>query len=208
LNTPAPPPFHSPVKRGAFSRQSSRSSRLPLTLRSKLTSRRSGWHTAMKQLRIVTLRFGRQNRKWPLNDRQIPNVRVVRVHASTGYNRAEGNRRASRNGRVSDLPPEIPNVTIRNFSIAVHRAGSLRGRHTGCMRRCLSGAWSRICRASFGGATSASCARRPVFCNTPSRSWAKTRCTSRIAPLKMDGSNLIFALPPRCVPLAQPAWVG
>jgi hypothetical protein len=30
----------------------------------------------------------------------------------------------SRNGRVSDLPPEIPNVTIRNFDLAfVRRAG-------------------------------------------------------------------------------------
>ena len=27
--------------------------------------------------------------------------------------------RASRNGRVSDLPPEIPHATIRNFLIAV-----------------------------------------------------------------------------------------
>jgi hypothetical protein len=36
---------------------------------------------------------------------------------STGYNHDEGNRRASRNGRVSDLPPEIPTVTIRNFCV-------------------------------------------------------------------------------------------
>jgi hypothetical protein len=28
--------------------------------------------------------------------------------------RVEGNRRAARNGPVSDPPPEIPNVTIRN----------------------------------------------------------------------------------------------
>jgi hypothetical protein len=28
----------------------------------------------------------------------------------TGYHRVEGNRRASRNGPVSDLPPEIPNL--------------------------------------------------------------------------------------------------
>jgi hypothetical protein len=34
--------------------------------------------------------------------------RGVRVHVSTGYNPVEGNRRASRNGRVSDLPPETP----------------------------------------------------------------------------------------------------
>jgi hypothetical protein len=34
----------------------------------------------------------------------------------------EGNRRPSRNGPVSDLPPETPNVTIRNFFIAVGEA--------------------------------------------------------------------------------------
>ena len=43
---------------------------------------------------------------------QIPNVRGVGVQVGTGYHRVEGGRRASRNGRVSDLPPEIPNVTI------------------------------------------------------------------------------------------------
>ena len=40
-----------------------------------------------------------------LNDGRIPNFRGVRVHASTGYNAVEGNRRASRNRLVSDLPP-------------------------------------------------------------------------------------------------------
>jgi hypothetical protein len=54
-----------------------------------------------------------------VNDGQIPNPNVVRVAPGTGNHRAEGNRRASRNGPVSDLPPEIPNVTIRNFCIAV-----------------------------------------------------------------------------------------
>jgi hypothetical protein len=56
------------------------------------------------------------DRERSLNDGQIPNTRAVRVHVSTGYNRAEGNRRASRNGRVSDLPRN--RVTIRNFVIA------------------------------------------------------------------------------------------
>jgi hypothetical protein len=51
--------------------------------------------------------------------RSRPVYHVVRVHVSTGYNRVEGNRRVSRNGRVSDLPPEIPTVTIRNFCIVV-----------------------------------------------------------------------------------------
>jgi hypothetical protein len=43
-----------------------------------------------------------------VNDGRIPNVRAVRVHVSTGYNRVEGNRRASRNGRVSALPTRKP----------------------------------------------------------------------------------------------------
>jgi hypothetical protein len=42
-----------------------------------------------------------------LNEGQIPNTRVVRVTPGTGYHRVEGNRRASRNGLVCDLPPEI-----------------------------------------------------------------------------------------------------
>jgi hypothetical protein len=40
-----------------------------------------------------------------------------RVALSTGYNRVEGFRRASRNDLVSDLPPATPTVTIRNFLI-------------------------------------------------------------------------------------------
>jgi hypothetical protein len=61
-----------------------------------------------------------------LNDGQIPNFHGVRVHVSTGYNRAEGNRRASRNDLVSDLPPETPDVTIR----VVHRWLQVqKGRH-------------------------------------------------------------------------------
>jgi hypothetical protein len=53
---------------------------------------------------------------------QIPNPNGVRVALGTGYPRVEGNRRASRNGPVSDLPPAIPKVTVRNFSIAVHHS--------------------------------------------------------------------------------------
>jgi hypothetical protein len=57
--------------------------------------------TAPKKLR------NRNARKWPLSDGQIPNTRVVRV--STGYNRVEGNRRASRSGlRVSASPTRNP----------------------------------------------------------------------------------------------------
>jgi hypothetical protein len=42
----------------------------------------------------------------PLNDRQIPNFRAVRV--CTGYNPGEGKRRAWRNGRVSSSPTPTP----------------------------------------------------------------------------------------------------
>jgi hypothetical protein len=42
-------------------------------------------------------------------DGHTPNLRDLRVALGTGYHRVEGNRRASRNGRVSDLPPGIPN---------------------------------------------------------------------------------------------------
>jgi hypothetical protein len=47
------------------------------------------------------------------------NFRGVRVHVNTGYDRVEEIRRASRNGRVSDLPPEIRNSPIRHFCVAV-----------------------------------------------------------------------------------------
>jgi hypothetical protein len=63
--------------------------------------------------------LARGDRERSLNEGQIPNVRVVRVALGTGYHRVEGNRRASRNGRVSDLPPETATVTIRNFCVAV-----------------------------------------------------------------------------------------
>jgi hypothetical protein len=74
--------------------------------------------TAMKR-RIVTLGFGAGRQKMILEDGRIPNSRGVRVALSTGYKSVEGSRRASRNGPVSDLPPETPNVTIRNCFIAV-----------------------------------------------------------------------------------------
>ena len=50
-----------------------------------------------------------------MNDGQTPKFRGVRVHASTCYNRTEGTRRASRNGRVSDLPPGILPYDSRLF---------------------------------------------------------------------------------------------
>ena len=71
--------------------------------------------TAMHKLRIVTQRFGTRRQRKVLDDGQIPHFRAVRVHSSTGYNRSEANWWASRNGLVSDLPPEILNVAIHNF---------------------------------------------------------------------------------------------
>jgi hypothetical protein len=64
-------------------------------------------HTSMQKLRI---RFGTARQKLSLNDGQIPTPNVVRVASGTGYHRVEGNRQASRNGPVRDLPPGIPNA--------------------------------------------------------------------------------------------------
>jgi hypothetical protein len=60
----------------------------------------------MKHSRIVTVAKVWHGAKWPLNEGQSPSPNVVRVVPGTGYHRVEGNRRASRNGRVSDPPPE------------------------------------------------------------------------------------------------------
>jgi hypothetical protein len=81
----------------------------------KRRGRKRRLHTARQKLRIVTLVFGTGDRERSLNDGLIPNVREVRVAPGTRYHRVEGNRRASgEEGRVSDLPPEIRKVTIRN----------------------------------------------------------------------------------------------
>ena len=77
-------------------------------------------HRSSRIVRGVANRnvLGLADREGSLDEGQIPTFRGVRVHVSTGCNRGEGNRRASRNGRVSDLPP--PNNSIRNFVIAEH----------------------------------------------------------------------------------------
>jgi hypothetical protein len=56
------------------------------------------------------------DRNWSLNEGRIPNCRAVRVHVSTGYYRVEGNRRASRNGLVSDLPLKSLPSRIATFA--------------------------------------------------------------------------------------------
>jgi hypothetical protein len=65
--------------------------------------------------------LARGDRKWSLNEEQIPNCRVVRVHVSTGYSRGEGIRRTWRNGLVSSPPTRNPNIAIRHFCGAVYR---------------------------------------------------------------------------------------
>ena len=63
-------------------------------------------------MRIATRRFGTARQKMFLERWGNPKLPRVRVHVSTGYHPVEGNRRASRNGRVSSsLPPEAPSVT-------------------------------------------------------------------------------------------------
>jgi hypothetical protein len=59
-----------------------------------------------------------------LNDGQIPNPNVVRVAPGTGYHRVQGNRRASRNGPVSDLPPETLTLRFATFASLYGRGGS------------------------------------------------------------------------------------
>jgi hypothetical protein len=54
--------------------------------------------------------LARGDRKWSLNDGRIPNPNGVRVAPGTGYHLVQGNRRASRNGGVSDPAPETPSA--------------------------------------------------------------------------------------------------
>jgi hypothetical protein len=75
--------------------------------------------TAMQKLRIVTLRLGAGRQKMALQRWTNPKHSVVRVALGTGYNRVQGNRRASRNGHVGDLPPEIPSVRFAPFSSTI-----------------------------------------------------------------------------------------
>jgi hypothetical protein len=69
--------------------------------------------TAMRKLRIVTLRFGTGRERMVLE--RWTNPKLSR-RTCTCYNRGIGNRRASRNGLVSDLPPKSLNATIATFS--------------------------------------------------------------------------------------------
>jgi hypothetical protein len=107
-------------RRERFGRRRTRGGRRSTPRRRSSTGRR--WLPLQRwtKLRIVTLPnsygLGRGDRKGALND-HIPNFRGVRVHVSTGYNRVEGNRRASRNGEL--LSRTDRRFTIRNFFIAL-----------------------------------------------------------------------------------------
>jgi hypothetical protein len=59
-----------------------------------------------------------------LNDGQIPDVRGVRVHVSTGYHPGEGNRRVVAKRPRERISHPKSHVTIRNFVIAVLSQGS------------------------------------------------------------------------------------
>jgi hypothetical protein len=78
--------------------------------------------TAVEKLRIVTLwvGFGTARQKMALE--RWTNPKPQRRARSPRYkvpSYQKGNRRASRNGRMSDPPPEIPTVTIRDFGLGV-----------------------------------------------------------------------------------------
>jgi hypothetical protein len=64
--------------------------------------RQTPFETVMQKLGGLA----RRDRKWSLNDGQIANPNASRVALGTGYHRVKGNRRASRNGPVSDLHPK------------------------------------------------------------------------------------------------------
>jgi hypothetical protein len=82
-----------------------------------------GWSLASRLLRsdekvaIRRLGFGTGRQRMALERWTTPKLlRRTCSPLGTGYNRVEGIRRASRNGCVSDLPPETRIVPIRNFS--------------------------------------------------------------------------------------------
>jgi hypothetical protein len=97
--------------------------------------------------------LARRDREWSLNDGQIPNPDVVCVAPGTGYRRADENRRASRNGPVSDLPPRNPQSTIRCTSAT--RAP-----------------WSRLGAELLGGARVSRHAHTPSWVYRRRGSWA------------------------------------
>jgi hypothetical protein len=71
------------------------------------------WCTPTNKSRIETLRFGAGRQREVLERMdKAQTFRAARVHVRTGYSPVEGNRRASRNGLVSDHPPGIPTSSL------------------------------------------------------------------------------------------------
>jgi hypothetical protein len=107
---------------GGFGHLESRPKKEAARLVRAVRRRRRGHthYTAVQSCGIVALRLAR---KMALG--QISNFRVGRVHVRTGYNPGEGIRRASRNGLVSDLPPEFPTRLrfARTFASLYMRGG-------------------------------------------------------------------------------------
>jgi hypothetical protein len=101
---------------------------------------------------------------------------------TTGCNRVEGNRRASRNGRVSDLPPEIPNVTIRICSSCTALASVERSENaalcaqTRVRRLAATLSLSELSSSLFGaGPSSAPVASLRQGLRDPSRRYVRVR---------------------------------
>jgi hypothetical protein len=65
----------------------------------------------MTKLRIERLGFGTGRQKMVLERWTNPKHSRRTCTCENGLQSVEGNRRASRNGRVSDLPPQLPHVT-------------------------------------------------------------------------------------------------
>jgi hypothetical protein len=76
----------------------------------------------LEKLRIVTVAFGTGRQRMALErGAQLPNFHGVRVALDTGYHRVEGNRQASRNGRVSLSPTRNPHrYTISQRCPSLH----------------------------------------------------------------------------------------
>jgi hypothetical protein len=142
----------------------------------------------------------RGDRNRPSNDGQIPNVRGVRVHVSTGYNRGEGNRRASRNGRGSDLSRPKPPTFSSLYDTTPSDGG---GGGCGDAQRVLGRVRAAV-HARGGGVHSAQELRGAVALATAPRS-ARRRCDEpsgrrahhvphQLGPQRVSGGRLQPAL--------------
>jgi hypothetical protein len=145
-------------------------------------------------------RFWHGATEWCLNDGQIPNFRVVRVHVST-LQSCRG-KSASRNGLVSDLPPEILTSRFRNFSIAgrwwrraVPECGGGEGRFRLRRRTCR--------RASTRGCGTAAAPSSPAACLAPGR-WTVAEAQWETVRVGLGWATQAHREPTRA--LLGPSW--